>query len=51
MQGRGYVTPQNVKSIGMDVLRHRVIVTYEAEAEEKTPENVVGAIFDSIAVP
>jgi MoxR-like ATPase len=51
MQGRGYVTPQDVKSIGMDVLRHRVIVTYEAEAEEKTPENVVGAIFDSIAVP
>ena len=51
MQGRGYVTPQDVKSIGMDVLRHRVIVTYEAEAEEKTPENVVGTIFDSIAVP
>ena len=51
MQGRGYVTPQDVKSIGMDVLRHRVIITYEAEAEEKTPENVVAAIFDSIAVP
>jgi MoxR-like ATPase len=51
MQGRGYVTPQDVKSIGMDVLRHRVIITYEAEAEEKTSENVVGAIFDSIAVP
>jgi MoxR-like ATPase len=51
MQGRGYVTPQDVKSIGMDVLRHRVIVTYEAEAEEKTPENVVGTIFDNVAVP
>jgi|GEM_PF-1840907 len=51
MQGRGYVTPQDVKSIGMDVLRHRGIVTYEAEAEEKAPENVVAAIFDSIAVP
>jgi MoxR-like ATPase len=51
MQGRGYVTPQDVKSIGMDVLRHRVIITYEAEAEEKTSENVVGAIFDNIAVP
>jgi MoxR-like ATPase len=51
MQGRGYVTPQDVKSIGMDVLRHRVIITYEAEAEEKTPENVVGVIFDNIAVP
>jgi MoxR-like ATPase len=51
MQGRGYVTPQDVKSIGMDVLRHRVIITYEAEAEEKTSENVVAAIFDNIAVP
>ena len=51
MQGRGYVTPQDVKSIGMDVLRHRVIITYEAEAEEKTSESVVGAIFDNIAVP
>jgi MoxR-like ATPase len=51
MQGRGYVTPQDVKSIGMDVLRHRVIITYEAEAEEKTSENVVSAIFDNVAVP
>ncbi len=39
LQGRGYVTPQDVKSIGMDVLRHRVAITYEAEAEEKTSEN------------
>ena len=38
-KGRGYVTPQDVKSIGMDVLRHRVAITYEAEAEEKTSEN------------
>ena len=38
LQGRGYVTPQDVKSIGMDVLRHRVTITYEAEAEEKTSE-------------
>ena len=51
LQGRGYVTPQDVKSIGMDVLRHRVIITYEAEAEEKTSEDVVATIFDSIAVP
>jgi MoxR-like ATPase len=51
LQGRGYVTPQDVKSIGMDVLRHRVIITYEAEAEEKTPEDVVQAIFDNVAVP
>ncbi|MBN1164406.1 MAG: AAA family ATPase [Candidatus Krumholzibacteriota bacterium] len=51
LQGRGYVTPQDVKSVGMDVLRHRVIVTYEAEAEEKTSEDVVTAIFNNIAVP
>jgi MoxR-like ATPase len=51
IQGRGYVTPQDVKSIGMDVLRHRVIVTYEAEAEEMTSEDVVQKIFDHVEVP
>ena len=51
MQGRGYVTPQDVKSIGMDVLRHRVIVSYEAEAEEKTSEDIIQAIFDQVQVP
>ena len=51
IQGRGYVTPQDVKSIGMDVLRHRVIVTYEAEAEDMTSENVVQRIFDEVEVP
>ncbi len=51
LQGRGYVTPQDIKSIGMDVLRHRVIITYEAEAEEKTPEDIVAAIFDNVPVP
>jgi MoxR-like ATPase len=51
LQGRGYVTPQDVKDIGMDVLRHRVIVTYEAEAEEKTSEDVVRQIFDTVEVP
>jgi len=50
-QGRGYVTPQDVKSIGMDVLRHRVIASYEAEAEEKTTEDIVRRIFDEIEVP
>ncbi len=45
LKGRGYVTPQDVKSIGMDVLRHRVILTYEAEAEEMTPEKVIQNIF------
>jgi MoxR-like ATPase len=51
LQGRGYVIPQDVKSIGMDVLRHRVAVTYEAEAEEKTSETVVQRIFDELPVP
>lgn len=51
MQQRGYVTPQDVKSIGMDVLRHRVIVSYEAEAEDKTSEDIIQTIFDNIEVP
>jgi len=51
IQGRGYVTPQDVKSIGMDVLRHRVIVSYEAEAEDMTSEDIVQKIFDSVEVP
>lgn len=51
LQGRGFVTPQDVKSIGFDVLRHRVIVSYEAEAEEKTSEDLIKTIFDEIAVP
>ncbi len=51
LKGRGYVTPQDVKSIGMDVLRHRVAITYEAEAEEKTSETVVQKIFDELPVP
>jgi len=51
IQQRGYVTPQDVKSIGTDVLRHRVIVSYEAEAEDKTSEDVIKTIFDNIEVP
>jgi len=51
LRGRGYVTPQDVKSIGMDVLRHRVAMTYEAEAEEKTSETVIQKIFDELPVP
>lgn len=51
INGRGYVTPQDVKSIGMDVLRHRVLVSYEAEAEDKTSEDVIRTIFDNIEVP
>lgn len=51
LHGRGYVTPDDVKQIGMDVLRHRVLVTYEAEAEEKTSEHIVQRIFDQVEVP
>lgn len=51
LRGRGYVTPQDVKSIGMDVLRHRVAITYEAEAEEKTSEIIIQKIFDELPVP
>jgi MoxR-like ATPase len=51
LRGRGYVTPQDVKSIGMDVLRHRVAITYEAEAEEKTSETIIQRIFDELPVP
>ncbi|MEI7684664.1 MAG: AAA family ATPase [Planctomycetota bacterium] len=51
LQGRAYVTPDDVKSIGMDVLRHRVSLTYEAEAEEIAAEAIVQQIFDRIKVP
>jgi len=49
--GRGYVTPQDVKDIARDILRHRIIITYEAEAEEKTAEDVVRVILDHVPVP
>jgi MoxR-like ATPase len=51
IQGRGYVTPQDIKSIGPDVLRHRIIVSYEAEAEEKSSEDIIKKIFEEIEVP
>jgi MoxR-like ATPase len=51
LQGRGYVTPDDVKQIGMDVLRHRVLITYEAEAEDLTSEDIVKKIFDQVEVP
>jgi len=51
IQGRGYVTPQDVKSIGPDVLRNRVIVSYEAEAEEKTSDDIIKKIFTDVEVP
>jgi len=51
IQGRGYVIPQDVKSIGPDVLRHRVIVSYEAEAEEKSSEDIIRRVFEEVEVP
>jgi len=51
LQGRGYVTPQDVKSVGADVLRHRVIVSYEAEAEEVNSEKIIEKIFAGLPVP
>ena len=51
LEGRSYVTPQDVKSMAMDVLRHRVAVTYEAEAEEKTAEMLIEQILNTVPVP
>jgi MoxR-like ATPase len=51
LSGRGYVTPHDVKSMGYDILRHRLIMTYEAEAEDVTSEGVLKKIFDSVKVP
>ena len=48
---RGYITPEDIRYIGADVLRHRVILTYEAEAEELTPEDVIQRLFEVIEVP
>lgn len=51
IHGRGFVTPQDVKSIGVDVLRHRLIPSYEAEAEDKTAEDLIKRIFEEVEVP
>jgi MoxR-like ATPase len=51
LQGRGYATPQDVKSVGADVLRHRIIVSYEAEAEEMTSEMIIEKVFAGLPVP
>ncbi len=51
LSGRGYVTPQDVKEIALDVLRHRVMVTYEAEAEDRTSESIVTEILAHIPTP
>ena len=51
IHGRGYVTPQDIKSIGPDVLRHRILVSYEAEAAEMTVEEIIRQILDRTPVP
>ncbi|RLB85342.1 MAG: ATPase [Deltaproteobacteria bacterium] len=51
LQGRAFVTPQDVKTVAMDVLRHRIILSYEAEAEDITTDNIIEQIFDSVEVP
>jgi len=51
LHGRGYVTPEDIKAIGPDVLRHRIIVSYEAEAEETTSDDLVRKLFDAVEVP
>jgi MoxR-like ATPase len=51
LQGRAYVTPQDIKTIAPDVLRHRIILSYEAEAEDMTTDQIIGHIFDSVPVP
>ncbi|HHX15962.1 MAG TPA: ATPase, partial [Fibrobacter sp.] len=51
IQGRAYVTPEDVKTVAMEVMRHRLILSYEAEAEEVSPEIVIQKILDSVDVP
>jgi len=51
LRGRGYVLPDDVKAIGPDVLRHRIITSFEAEAEEVTSDDIVARIFDTVPVP
>jgi len=51
LKHRGYVTPEDIKAIGPDVLRHRVVLTYEAEAEEVTAEQIVQRVFEVVEVP
>ncbi len=51
LRGRGYVTPDDVRAVCMDVLRHRVLVTYEAEAEDITPEDIIRKVLASVEVP
>ena len=51
LRGRGYVIPEDIKVLGPDILRHRIILTYEAEAEEITPDDIIRKIFEHVKVP
>jgi MoxR-like ATPase len=51
LRGRGYITPEDIRAIGTDVLRHRILLTYEAEAEEMTADDIVQKVFDAVEVP
>jgi MoxR-like ATPase len=51
LRRRGFVTPEDIKAVGFDVLRHRIALTYEAEAEELTPERIIQRVFDRVEVP
>jgi MoxR-like ATPase len=51
INGRGYVTPEDIKAVGFDVMRHRVLLTYEAEAENVTSEDILKSIFEAVEVP
>jgi len=51
LSGRGFITPEDVKTVGPDVLRHRILLTYEAEAEQITSEQIVKSVFDGVEVP
>ncbi len=51
MKHRGFVTPEDVKTVALDILRHRIILSYEAEAEEVSTEDIIRKIFDAVEVP
>ena len=51
LNGRGYVTPEDIKAVGLDVLRHRVLLSYEAEAENITSDQIVKEVFEAVDVP
>jgi MoxR-like ATPase len=51
LQGRGYVVPQDIKTVGLDILRHRIILSYEAEAEDLCSDDIINKIFENIEVP